>query len=625
MGQFKPMVKMYTDEPSVILKLKKGGKVKSKAAGQADGFKSMAHNTTKMYEDAPAGVAPKKPSMAERRKAMNPNLYAKGGKVAHKQMGGGMPVARGAGQMPPPPVPRTGGPVNPGPMPLPRPMGGNAGPMPMPPVKPRMGTGAGGMTSPNPAMLRQKLAGMKKGGATAAECAKVERQLKRHEAMSAAKAHGKASGGKIDSAETRTTLKNSVKAYAKTKMDTAHKDKSRGSTGGVTEGKPGGYKMGGSIMGNEGPFENTKMVTAGRGKTGGSTGGVRMSNAGGYKHGGKAMKYASGGAIDSKMTRTTVEGGNWENRPANTSKPGKTNTTTGEVKKGNGGGYKKGGSAKKAYATGGQVVDDGKAVKMPRHAISRPVANTTQSGTFKSGGKVEKEEKPNLRLVKTHTGPKGHTAKVYKDRDYGEYRVKFFSPEGKHLTASDHHTDDVSDANDTAMGQVNRGYKRGGKVAKHASGGSQKDDYDPDDFYQEYEDSDGRIRTRPKNINPRYSETAVNKAIASSNRSGRKISGKEAKAIHSLLKGRYADGGKVPSEIADKLKTAENERAYKNFERMEREENEAIRNVIPNAMRRGMDAVKGLFKSSPPEGSVTKTEKSVTVSPAKKRGGSMKC
>jgi hypothetical protein len=32
MGQFKPMVKMYTDEPSVILKLKKGGKVKSKAA-----------------------------------------------------------------------------------------------------------------------------------------------------------------------------------------------------------------------------------------------------------------------------------------------------------------------------------------------------------------------------------------------------------------------------------------------------------------------------------------------------------------------------------------------------------------------------------------------------------------
>lgn len=35
-----------------------------------------------------------------------------------------------------------------------------------------------------------------------------------------------------------------------------------------------------------------------------------------------------------------------------------------------------------------------------------------------------------------------------------------------------------------------------------------------------------------------YSAEAVNKAIAASNRAGRKISGKEARAIHSLLKGR---------------------------------------------------------------------------------------
>lgn len=538
MGQFKPMVKMYTDEPSVILKLKKGGKVKSKAAGQAEGFKSMAHNTTKMYEDAPEGVAPKKPSMAARRKAMNPNQYAKGGKVAHKQMGGVMPGMGGAGAL--------GGTA---------PMGSGAAatpPMRGGAMRPMGRAALAGMKpdarAARAAMVRRALMGMKKGGSTAAECARLEKELKHHESMSAAKAHGKASGGKIDSAETKTTLKNSVKPFAKTKMDTAHKDKARGSTGGVKEGKPGGYKMGGSIMGNEGPYENTKMVTAGKGKTSGATGGVRMGNAGGYKHGGKAMKYASGGAIDSKMTRTTVEGGNWENRPANTSKPGKTNTTTGGVKKANGGGYKEGGSTKKAYATGGQVVDDGKAQKMPRHFVSRPVANSLQSGTFKSGGKVEKEEKPNLRLVKTHKGPSGHTAKVYKDRDYGEYRVKFFSPDGQHHKNADYHAETSEDANDTAMGQVNRGYKRGGKA-------------------------------------------------------------------------KMSEGGTPPSEIADKLKTAENQRASKNFERMEREENEAIRNVIPNAMRRGMDAVKGLFKSSPPEGSVTKTEKSVTVSPAKKRGG----
>jgi hypothetical protein len=36
-----------------------------------------------------------------------------------------------------------------------------------------------------------------------------------------------------------------------------------------------------------------------------------------------------------------------------------------------------------------------------------------------------------------------------------------------------------------------------------------------------------------------YNEGAVNKAIAASNRAGRKISGREAKAIHALLKGRH--------------------------------------------------------------------------------------
>ena len=101
MGQFKPMVKMFTDEPSVILKLKKGGKVK--AAGQAEGFKSMSQTSGgNPFAAAESGKAPKKPSMAERRKAMNPNLYAKGGKVARKQMGGvmpGMPAAGGAGAL----------------------------------------------------------------------------------------------------------------------------------------------------------------------------------------------------------------------------------------------------------------------------------------------------------------------------------------------------------------------------------------------------------------------------------------------------------------------------------------------------------------------------------------------
>lgn len=53
------------------------------------------------------------------------------------------------------------------------------------------------------------------------------------------------------------------------------------------------------------------------------------------------------------------------------------------------GGFKKGGSAKKAYATGGAVNNSGHAVAMPKKPKSRPVANSLQSGTFKKGGEVK--------------------------------------------------------------------------------------------------------------------------------------------------------------------------------------------------------------------------------------------
>jgi hypothetical protein len=122
---------------------------------------------------------------------------------------------------------------------------------------------------------------------------------------------------------------------------------------------------------------------------------------------------------------------------------------------------------------------------MPQKPTSKPVANSLQSGTFAKGGKVnfysdlakkmqKDPEKPNLRLVKTHTGPKGHVAKVYKDKDYGEYRTKFYSPEGKHLTEADSHTDDAEDAHMTAKSEVNKGsYKQGGKISHKADGGLQ--------------------------------------------------------------------------------------------------------------------------------------------------------
>jgi hypothetical protein len=474
MGQFKPMVKMYTDEPSVILKLKKGGKVSKMAMGGNDFVPMQSSMTSGMPSTAaPMGMAPKKPSMAMRRRAMNPNLLMKKGGKAEKH--------EDAAQ--------------------------------------------------DRAMIKKALAGKKF-----------------------------ASGGAIDKAETRTTIESGAKKYAKTKMDTAHKDRAHG-TGQIKEGKPGGYatggaipadtnekvnkgkiKMKGTIEGNEKDYVNTQMHQAKRDKAHG-TGGIKESNAGGFKRGGKVPGIGR-----------AIEGGNWENRPADTAHAGKQNGTTGGVKEANAGGYKHGGKAsKKHYATGGNVVSDGKAEKMPRHFLSRPVANSLQSGTFAKGGKVDfysdlakkmqkDPEKPNLRLVKTHTGPKGHVAKVYKDKDYGEYRTKFYSPEGKHHTKADSHTDDLEDAHMTAMHEVNKGYKRGGKISHKAEGG-----------------------------------------------------------LQDLSKGQYDRSIGPSEEDMDMAK--------------------AIRSV-PRKLYEGAKDMLGFGTAPKPTGSVTKTEKSVTVTPAsKKRGG----
>ena len=83
MGQFKPMVKMETTEPTVELKLKKGGHVNMKKGGMAEGgHKKMAMGggAMDMMSGTPALVgrpavnapvrSPMKPSMASRRKSM---------------------------------------------------------------------------------------------------------------------------------------------------------------------------------------------------------------------------------------------------------------------------------------------------------------------------------------------------------------------------------------------------------------------------------------------------------------------------------------------------------------------------------------------------------------------------
>ena len=301
MGQFKPMVKMMTTEPSVILKLKKGGHVSMKHGGKSDGHKMMNGGVMAGLAEGPApsrmqmgqgtlpGRAPARPSLAMRRKMARPMMKE-----------GGESKAEHAAEM-------------------------------------------------------KKMAG-------------TEAKLKKHASMPASKAH---------------------KGLA---------------TGGVAMSNAGGYKDGGIIKvaasekGAKG-YVSTKMDTAeGEHHTPKKTGEVSMGKPGGYKRGGKA--YAKGGGVEGNVS---------------TSSPGVSNTTTGEVKKGNAGGYKKGGAPKKHYATGG-LVDSGKPVAYPKHPVSKPVANTIQSGTFKKGGKVYNQggtAKPDV--SKPVADPEATAAKAKRD------------------------------------------------------------------------------------------------------------------------------------------------------------------------------------------------------------------
>jgi hypothetical protein len=100
---------------------------------------------------------------------------------------------------------------------------------------------------------------------------------------------------------------------------------------------------------------------------------------------------------------------------------------------------------------------------------------------------------------------------------------------------------------------------------------------------------------------------------------------------NSLQSGTFAKGGGVKKfdgggSTGDAVIDRENRR-MKAEKDSERAENEGMRESILGAPRRAFEAVKGMFgsaKSTPPAGSVTKTEKSVTVAP-RKRGGSAKC
>ena len=214
MGQFKPMVKMMTTEPTVELKLKKGGHVsmpKMKDKGDA-GHKKMANGGalgalvgTPALVGRPAinapVAAPGRPSMADRRKAMAPS----------------------------------------------RPMSA-----------PAMAKKGGKMESGESKSMHASE--MKKMGA-------LEKELKSHESKPASKGHkGLNTGGVVDgqggykngglAKSGIINTENQGGAYRNTKMHTAeYTGKSGKNTGDVKMGNAGGYKNGGVIKANGGGYK----------------------------------------------------------------------------------------------------------------------------------------------------------------------------------------------------------------------------------------------------------------------------------------------------------------------------------------------------------------------------------
>ena len=248
------------------------------------------------------------------------------------------------------------------------------------------------------------------------------------------------------------------------------------------------------MKGLEKELKSHESKPASKGHKGLATGGVLKST--------KPGNYATGGVVNGQggykkggIINTENQGGEYRNTKMDTAKPNHNSAPTGEVKLGNGGGYKKGGATKKHFATGGAVNNSGHAVAMPAKKPSAPVSNDRQSGTFKKGGSVTPAQK------KEQSAFKAENATAMKQ----------------------------------AKAQSNLKYQDGGKVTDLSKGA-----YD-------------------KSIGPSESDMDMAKAIRN-----------------------------IPSKL--------------------------------------YEGAKSLFTSKEkPSGSVTKTEKSVTVTPAKKRGGSVKC
>jgi hypothetical protein len=177
-----------------------------------------------------------------------------------------------------------------------------------------------------------------------------------------------------------------LKAHASKPASKAHAGLKKGGAcykdGGKVEATKGVIPVSASKKGAEKYVSNISTAEHTT-KTSGKTGDVKFGNGGGYKTGGVVLG----------------NGGGYK---------------TGGVALGNAGGFKKGGASKKAYANGGSVNDEGKAVSMPQgnKKPSTPVSINKLSGTFKKGGTVAEKKLQGFFKKENATAMKESKAKL---------------------------------------------------------------------------------------------------------------------------------------------------------------------------------------------------------------------
>lgn len=230
-------------------------------------------------------------------------------------------------------------------------------------------------------------------------------------------------------------------------------------------------------------------------------------------------------------------------------------------------------------------------------------------GGFKAGGIINTENQGGAyRNTKMHDGGKEDAT----PKKTGE--VKMGKPGG-------YATGGVAKANAG-------GYKKGGAAKKAYAAGGVVDSGAPVAMPQGRKKPTAPVSitelsgTFKKGGKVTAAEGRLQKAFTKENATAMKQAKAYSNEVYSKYGKKMKEGG-VPAEIEDQLKTSRNQRAYENWEKSQREENEGMREAILGAPKRMMQGIKGLFSPKTPEGSVTKTKESVTVTPAKKRGGAV--